>query len=357
MSLPYAWRDVRERLQQRVHDLLPALGVHAREAMGMVTPLNPPRADRTPGSFVIYTRGDRAGGWVDYATQEKGDVIDLIVYLRGLAGRLDGYWWALEFLGLGRGDVKAAPEREAERRRRERERVAAEARAQAQAADKARKMAKRWFGYAPIAGTLAWRYLTEARGLPIERLPKIPGALRFADDLQHIDQDTGEVTSWPAMVSAMTKGREITSLHRTWLQPDGLGKAPVAKAKKMLGPARGAAIRLTAGAAGVAPTHAKALERPCPFLLGEGIETVLTTAIVRPTWRAWAGGSLDNMALIDWPECCNAMVLLRENDEGKQAQAAFAKVQDHFWRQSAGRPFEVAASAVGSDFNDWVKAA
>lgn len=45
---------------------------------GLYFTLNPGRADRSVGSFVITLEGAKAGRWNDYATGEHGDMIDLI---------------------------------------------------------------------------------------------------------------------------------------------------------------------------------------------------------------------------------------------------------------------------------------
>ncbi len=352
-ALPYDWKDLRKRLQARVPDLVRRLGVVDPIRGGIVMPLNPTRQDRRPGSFVIWTGGDGAGAWKDYATGEAGDVIDLVGYLLGLATRMDAYWWCLEFLGLGRGEVRTASQAEADRRRAERDRLAGEARANADAADRSAGLFKSWLALPPIAGTLAETYLREARKIPLDRLPHMPGALRFAPALDHTDKDTGEVTSWPCMVAAMTRGSKFASIHRTFLALDGSGKAPVNKPKMMLGPCRGAAIRLSPGPSGLSPGAADKKGRRDPLALGEGIETTLTVACARLDYRAWAAGSLSLMGLLDWPDCASAAVLLKENDYSPEAVTAFARVEAHWQAQSAGRPLVTAASSVGSDFNDW----
>ncbi len=353
--LPYHPLEIRERLQARIHDLLPALGIVERAASGVVMPRNPTRDDKRAGSFVIWTGGHAPGAWTDYATGEKGSVYDLIVYLAGLREWIDGYWWALEFLGLERGVIRTAEADQAERQRRERDRAAAEAKAAVAADEKSAALFARWLKLAPIEGTAAETYLRQARGIDLSRLPRQPGALRFAPELEHQDDETGELTVWPAMVAAMTRGKKVVSLHRTWLAPDGMGKAPVAVAKKMMGPSKGAVIRLSRGKSGLGPEKAAEAGKLGPLAIGEGIETGLTVAVAKPNYRVWAGGSLAGMRGFDWPDCASAVVLLRDNDLGDQARAEFDRVEAHWRAQAKGRPVVVAASAVGSDFNDLVR--
>lgn len=356
-ALPYDWKDVRRRLQRSMPALLRRLKIDAPIANGLCTPLNPRRADRHAGSFVIWCEGDGAGAWRDYACGDDcaGDVFDLIAYLEGLARKIDVYWWALEFLGLGRGEVRSAPQAEIDRRRAEDERRAAEAKRESATEAKSAELFADWLRLPPIAGTLAERYLVEARGIELARI-RSPGSLRYAKRLEHIDRETGEVTYWPAMVAAVTRGKKVTGLHRTWLRPDGLGKAEVKKPKMMLGSCRGGAIRLSAGPTGLSPTRAERLGKFGPLVIGEGIETTLSVAVARPDYRAWAAGSLSLIGLIEWPACADAVALLRENDWHPEAHKAFDAAMAHWRRQAEGRPLTSVASAVGSDFNEWREA-
>lgn len=361
--LPYDWSRVREDLQRQIWRLLDRLNLkhEARtKASDSIWPRNPMRSDNRPGSFVIWTEGGFAGAWKDYAMTgagSKGDVFDLIAGVERLRSKIDTYWWALDFLGLDRRGNATAPrtksDLEAERDRRERDRVAAEAKRQEDEEGKSEQLFRWWLGLKPIAGTLAETYLVEARKIDLPRI-RTPGALRFAPALDHIDKRTGEVTNWPAMVSAMTRGKRVVALHRTWLARDGSGKAPVFKPKMMIGPSRGAQIRLTYGAAGMNPAKAATRGLTGPLVVGEGIETSLSVGVARPDYRAWAAGSLGHLGLIEWPPCASAVALLRDNDWGAEAQKAFDAAFDAWRVQARGRPLMAVASAVGSDFNDWL---
>lgn len=132
-----------------------------------------------------------------------------------------------------------------------------------------------WAGGQPWRGTLVEAYLG-ARGIRVAgELP----TLRFAPSLWHSDARA----HLPAMLGAVQQvdGR-ITGIHRTYLAPDGRGKAPGVKAKKMGGVCWGGAIRL-----------AKAGPR---LALGEGIETCLSVRQVFPDMPVWVTGSLGNIA-------------------------------------------------------------
>lgn len=360
--LPYSWADVKVRLQDRLPPLLDALGLRhdGRASDPRVFPLNPVRDDRRPGSFVVWTTGTAAGAWKDYALGEdaKGDVFDLIAYCLRLQEKIDAYWWALEFLGLERGRVRTKAQDIQDRERRAADAAAEAARDEAAGKAKQAALFKLWLSLPPIAGTPAERYLREARRIPLERLAHQPGALRWAERVEWIDPETGEVFEWRhCMVAAGTRGTRVTGLHRTWLKPDGSGKAGREKDKTMIGSWRGAAIRLSPGPSGLSPTKAEQKGVTGPLAVGEGIETCLPVAVARADYRVWAAGSLGLMGLLDWPACASAVVLLRDNDWSKpEAMAAFARVEAHWRGQARGRPVVVAAPpAEHDDFNSWAQ--
>lgn len=360
--LPHDWKAVRRELQRRILSLLPALGFNDPPRAGLVTPLNPRRNDRNPGSFVIWTEGDGVGAWRDYALgdEAKGDVFDLIGYVLGLQAPIDAYWWALDFLGWGRGVVRSAEQAALDRQRQEADARAAAARAAQDADAKANKAFGSWLHCAKdIADTPVWTYLTRARGLPLERLPALPGALRYAAQLvERIDAETGEVIEWPGMVSAMSHwetGR-VRAIHRTFLAPDGMGKAPIENAKKMKGDTRGCAIRLSKGESGLTPEEAARRGVAGPLVITEGIEDGLTAAIASPASRVWAAGSLSLIGALGWPACASAVVLVADNDWDKpQAVAAFERVLAHWKTMAEGRPLKVVRAQAGKDLNDWAR--
>ena len=357
--LPLPWTQLRPRLQKEIVRLIETLGRTVPHPVPrLMQPRNPMRDDRHPGSFVIWLHGDAAGAWRDYATDEHGDVVDLIAYLSRFKDRMDAYWWALDFLRVdrqGQGEIRSAEQTVLDRQRQERERRARDAKAEKIAADKSAALFNHWLTLHPFKGTLAETYLREARRIPLDRLAHWPGAIRFEPRADHFDEKTGEVTSWPCMVTAMTRGSKCAGLHRTWLAPDGGGKAPVDKPKKMIGPIRGAAIRLSPGPSGLSPAKAELRAIVDPLAIGEGIETTLSVACVRGDYRAWAAGSLSLIGALAWPACASAVILLKDNDWKPEALAAFERIEARWLEMAEGRPMVVASSAVGSDWNDWAR--
>jgi hypothetical protein len=312
---------------------------------------------------VIWTSGDAIGAWRDYALGEdaKGDIFDLIQYLERLATWRDAYSWALNFLGWGSHHqlARVAPSEE-EARRQAADRLARERKAQSEADGRAKKALGLFLKcQADIAETPVWTYLTQARGLPMGRLPRPPGAIRFHPALDHLDPKTGEVTTWPAMVCAMsrTSDGQVRGAHRTYLSAAGRTKAPVAMAKKMMGLAQGCAIRVWKGAGDLTPEEAARKGVTAPLIITEGIEDAITAAIARPEYRVWAAGSLSLMGTLDWHPCASAVVLVADNDWDKpEAVAAFEKVADRWRGMAEGRPLNIVRAPQGKDLNDWARA-
>lgn len=358
--LPHDEQAVKEALQARIEGLCLALGFREKAANGVITPLNPRRDDRKPGSFVIWTSRS-AGAWKDYATGEKGDVFDLIRYVLGLSRWIDAYWWALNYLGWGRHEVRSAEDVQLAREKAERERKAAAAREDAEREAKAARARAFWLRKCrddAMKPGPVWSYLTGVRGLPLERLAAWPNAIRWHPSLEHFDKVTGEVTEWPAICVALSPlNGGISAVHRTWLAPDGSDKAPVAKARKMTGVAKGAAGRLTKGAGNLTPEEAVRRGVTAPLIITEGLEDALVAAIAQPDVRVWFAGSLDNMGELAWPACCSSVVLVADNDwETPEAVAAFDRVVDRWKSAAAGRPVKVVRADKGKDLNDWARA-
>ncbi len=141
-----------------------------------------------------------------------------------------------------------------------------------------------WDEARSATGTKVETYL-RARGIDVAALGGMPACLRYHPDLWH----RGAGRGLPAMVACMQAADgEVVGVHRTYLRPDGRGKADVPGAKLMLGPCFGAAIRLIEPDAPGTPGDILAV--------GEGIETTLSFLVLcqRAGLRlgGWAAGSL-----------------------------------------------------------------
>ena len=122
-----------------------------------------------------------------------------------------------------------------------------------------------------------WDAARDARGSPVVcylarrgiTLP-LPPSLRWVPECPH----PGRICL-PAMVAAVLNADgELIGVHRTFLQPDGSGKANIEPQKASLGPISGGAVRLAPAAE--------------TLLIGEGLETSCAAmqATAQPTWAA-----------------------------------------------------------------------
>ncbi|MGE0853839.1 MAG: toprim domain-containing protein [Hyphomicrobiaceae bacterium] len=220
----------------------------------------------TPGqSLYVRLVGPSAGKWTDAATGEHGDLLDLIALNQNLPlkGALDE---ACRFLALPR------PEPEPCSYVRSRARTSLEA-------------ARRLFAMAwPIAGTMAEAYLGHRGITAVCHLT----ALRFHPNCYHPADNAATRNGGPALIAAVTdlQGR-ITGVQRTWLDPSGCGKAPIATPRRALGSISGNGVRF-----------GQATE---VLVAGEGIETVLSLRMVMPAVPMVAALTAGNLAALVLP--------------------------------------------------------
>jgi hypothetical protein len=137
------------------------------------------------------------------------------------------------------------------------------------------------------------------------------------------------------MVALVVRGLDgaPAAIHRTFLARSGVGKAPVTPARMMLGPCRGAAVRLGS------PRRL--------LLVGEGIETCLA-AMQASGYPAWAALSTSGLRALNLPADVNDVVVLADGDPA--GEAAAGDCASHLNRE--GRRIRIARAPWGYDFND-----
>lgn len=335
---------------------------------------NPVRTDKHAGSFWVLISGPATGAWRDEAGirgVDDGDVVKLMQYCRRLPDLRETRQECLKWLGLA--DVGGKPISPAEIARRDAARAASIAvQERAEAATRAQN-AKSAFGLwlkaqelspATFPDSLVDRYLKSraidlVAGLIAKKRP-LPGALRLFASHDYRTPD-GELIALPCMIALMSgpdgKGRAV---HRTWLQPDGSGKAILPEPKinkpRKIWPAgwQGSVIRIAKGAGNHSPEEATKRGLQAPLIVTEGIEDALACALAMPDRRVWAAGTLGNIGLVPVLPCVSSITVCADNDWGKgQAEAALdtaiAALRKH------GKPVYVARSPRGKDMNDLLK--
>lgn len=182
-----------------------------------------------------------------------------------------------------------------------------------------------WREALPIGGTIAETYL-RGRGITCA----LPDTLRFHPDCWH-----PSARRVPSMV-ALIDGLPRLAVHRTYLRPDGSGKADLDPPKAMLGTALGGAVRLSGGADSL--------------VVAEGIETALSLAsglLARPV-TIWAALSCAGIAGLRLPSKPGRLTIASDGDKaGREAAHKLAE------RASAtGWTVSLLPAPDGRDWND-----
>lgn len=182
-----------------------------------------------------------------------------------------------------------------------------------------------WRETLPIAGTLAEAYLC-SRGITCE----LPDTLCFHPACWH-----PSAQRFPALV-ALVEGGDRLAVHRTYLRPDGRGKAEAEPARAMLGTVVGGAVRIA--------------EAEGSLAVAEGIETALSLAsglLGRPA-TIWAALSTSGLRGLVLPPAPGRLTVATDGDEaGRAAGHALAtRAAALGWRVS------LLPAPEGRDWND-----
>lgn len=227
-----------------------------------------------------------AGKWTDGATGEYGDLLDVIRESCGLIDFADVVHEARTFLSLPRPESPPAAK--------DRSGTPADSTAPWGSVEAARRLLAM---SQPISGTLVETYLC-TRGIGDLRGT---GSLRFHPRCYYRPDDHGPTETWPAMIGAVTDLRgTVTGAHRTWLAPDGSGKAPVDTQRKAMGDLLGHAVRF--GIVGEV------------MAAGEGIETILSARQAIPHMTMVAALSAVHLGAILFPQTLRRLYIVRDND-------------------------------------------
>ncbi|MBP2449222.1 DUF7146 domain-containing protein [Rhizobium leguminosarum] len=239
-------------------------------------------------SLYVQLTGPRAGRWTDAATGQYGDLLDLVRETCGLVDFHDIADEARHFLSLPQPEPASLQTGDA----------GGDASLDRPATERARRLFRMTL---PLAGTLADSYLRK-RG--ILRASEHT-ALRFHPSCYYRDLVTGRATSYPALIAAVTDaGGAITGVHRTWLDPDGGGKATVEDPRRALGGLLGNAVRFRF------PTSAPVTV----MVAGEGLETILSLVALMPGLPMAAALTANHLAAFRLPLGCRRLYIAGDAD-------------------------------------------
>jgi hypothetical protein len=254
-----------------------------------------------------------AGHWTDAATGEHGDLLDVIRESCGLIDFKDVADEARAFLSLPRDEPESPKPRAPP------------------APSGSREAARRLFAMArPIAGTIVETYL-RTRG--ITALHET-GNLRFHPRCYYRRDERAPTETWPAMIAAVTDlDGHLTGAHRTWLAPDGGGKAPIDTPRRAMGDLLGHAVPF-----GVVTDTMAA---------GEGIETMLSLRMALPLLPMVAALSSAHLAALLFGPDLRRLYIARDADPAGDAARDIL-----VGRASSAGIEAIPLSPMLGDFND-----
>lgn len=276
-----------------MHEISKALGANIQELATALVGLAPSSKGHTEwrfrnrGSLAVVVAGRDRGRWFDHEAGAGGDALDLVAVTRRCS-RKEAWRWGLEWLGKAPADllpVRPQPHPP-----------------EAPKAQSFEMALTIWRNAVAPSGTLVEAYLI-SRGLDLHS----NAPLRFHPACPRTSERL------PAMIALMTDPvtNEPVGVHRTFLRPDGTGKADVTPAKMMLGKA--GIIRLT-------PDE----EVTIGVGITEGIENGL--AVLQKTkWAPiWACGSAGGIARLPILSSIEVLTIFADaDDKGAGLEAAY----------------------------------
>jgi hypothetical protein len=259
-----------------------------------------------------------AGKFTDGATGEHGDLLDIIRERTGMSRFPDLLAEARAHLGRPQPVVPDAP-------------VPRKTKAPGGAPAAAARL---FAASVPVAGTLADTYLRARCLTQGGRM----SALRFHPKCWHREEGQPRSLPRPALIASVTDGAgALQGVHRTWLAPDGQGKAAVETQRRAMGHLLGNAVRLT--------PHEDIL------VVGEGIETMLSLVEAVPGLPVWAALSASHLRAVLLPEGVQRLYIAIDRDPAGQRAAERLSAR----ATELGIAIRVLEPLLG-DFNDDLRA-
>lgn len=362
--------EIAVRLAGEIEAVIAALSLHgARQGKSFVAecPWSHPGRRAAPKLY-IRLQAPR-GTWIDFRTGDKGDALWLVAMVlsggvRDHAALKEAVAWAKHRYGFGSGQFDH--KKWAEAVARDKARLAQmEHDAEAELKALRGKAFRKWLKAAELApGQSGYDYLA-ARAIDLRRLGKIPRAIRFAarEDFYHHGK---VIHSGPCLMTTMTQADgSFGALHRIWFDPDRPGEKadlgcdpdtgkPI-NPRKMWPDSGGCIMRLWRGSSGLSEKEAVKHGLLDKVVVCEGVEDGLSLALIDPSRRVIAAGSLSGLLLMTPPGCIDTLTIAADNDwNNPQALAQLEAAQARFIEEF-GLTVKVAFSPVGKDFNDLLR--
>ena len=276
------------------------------------TAINPRRQDHKAGSFKINWR---TGRWSDFATGDRGITpISLFAYLTGLPYAQAGFRLAetlngTSYLRIAKLEIRRPllkPTNQAN-------------------LDYALRL---WNLSFPGRNTVVEKYLN-SRNI----VTGIPDDIRFLPGHKH--KPSGQI--YTVMLAAIRRwpSKELIAVHRTWLLPDGSGKAKIEPQRMMLGNSFGGAVQLSPAAEAM--------------VICEGLETGLSVSQVAklPVWAGLSTSGIKGVSLPNLPLGKNIIIACDNDMAGRKAAMQAAER----WTKE-DRIVQLAFPPENQDFND-----
>lgn len=177
-----------------------------------------------------------------------------------------------------------------------------------------------------------------------ELFVELPNTLRFHPEIKYLDG------RWfPAMIAQIIRNEEMVGIHRTFLDPDGPGKADVPKPKL----SKKCTDSMTGGC-----IHLFVVEQNKPLVLCEGIETALAIHSYSgyPVWPCVSRTLLEKVEL---PNNVKSVIIGGDKDRSGDGQTSAEKLAQRL--ADEGRevkislpPMEIPEDSSGVDWLDYL---
>jgi hypothetical protein len=237
--------------------------------------------------------GRKAGGWIDYATGEFGDLIDLLHAKLGSTSLKETITEAQRFLGNAPISANPAPMRT----------LKGVVVSNTSRMVSARKL---FAAGGPVLGTLAAAYLHQ-RGIA-----RFGPALRYHPRVyfRSADTDSDQPSYAPALLAKITDNQgNITGCARTYLDPNTGRIADLSSPKRILGQLHGNAVRFWSAS------------DPVDLIVGEGLENTLSVGTALPEFNLASCLTATHLGLFIPPSGIKRIWIARDNDAAGERAA------------------------------------